>query len=77
MPPRTGAWASYAGGGGGIVQVKWQEQRLWLESPDPAAGHSVGRHVTLAEAEQMITILAMRDRVAVQDLGSLETRPWT
>jgi hypothetical protein len=77
MPPRSGAWASYAGASGGIVQVKWEEQRLWLESPDPAAGHSLGRHVTLAEAEQMITILAMADRVAVQDLDSLQTRPWT
>jgi hypothetical protein len=73
------------GRSGGVVQMMWQdgpgskrprhdEPRLWLETPEPGLGRSRGRYVTPAEAEEMITILARADRVAVDDLGKLEHR---
>jgi hypothetical protein len=73
LGPVDGNFLVFAGRSGGIVQMMWQDApggpRLWLETPDP----SRGRHVTLDEAERMITILARTDRVAVDDLGDLET----
>lgn len=76
-PVRTGGWATYATRSGAVVQHMWQAgPKLWLESPDQAAGLSRGRHVTLAEAEQMITILAREDRVAIGDLGETREIPW-
>ncbi|WP_203857013.1 DUF6891 domain-containing protein [Plantactinospora mayteni] len=76
MPVRTGAWASFLGRSGGIVQVRWAERRLWLETPDPEAAASVGRHVTIPEAERMVGVLAVEDRVAVAELGDVATVPW-
>jgi hypothetical protein len=77
LGPVDGNFLVFAGRSGGIVQMMWQDApdgpRLWLETPDPARGNSRGRHVTLDEAERMITILARTDRVAVDDLGDLET----
>jgi hypothetical protein len=64
------------GRSGGCVQMKWEGNRLWLESPDSAAGTSIGRHVSIDEAERMITILAAEDHVAVGELGDLETARW-
>lgn len=48
----------------------------WLEAPDPAHLSSRGRYVTRDEAVTMIQALARDDRVAVDDLGGLETVPW-
>ncbi|MEO3923415.1 hypothetical protein ABGB07_06090 [Micromonosporaceae bacterium B7E4] len=76
MPVRTDAWASFLGRSGGIVQMRWVERRLWLETPDPEAGASLGRHVTIPEAERMVGVLAVEDRVAVAELGDVRTVPW-
>lgn len=81
LAPTDGNFLVFAGRSGGVVQMMWQsesgspEPRLWLETPEPEHRRSRGRHVTLDEAEQMITILARADRVAVDDLGDLEHVP--
>lgn len=79
-----GHFLVFTGRSNGCVQVMWQDRprpdaavfadgpRLWLESPD--SGVSRGRYVDLDEAERMITILAREDRVAVAELGDLESR---
>ncbi|MBF9133567.1 hypothetical protein I0C86_32210 [Plantactinospora sp. S1510] len=76
MPVRTGAWLCCRGRSGGIVQMRWEQRRLWLETPDPEASASLGRHVTIPEAERMIRALATEDRVAVPELGGLTTDSW-
>ncbi|GLY78679.1 hypothetical protein [Actinoallomurus iriomotensis] len=80
--PHDGNFLVFVGRSGGCVQMMWQskpesqEPRLWLETPELEHGRSRGRHVTLDEAEQMITVLAREDRVAVDDLGDLEHVPF-
>ncbi|MEE6260694.1 DUF6891 domain-containing protein [Plantactinospora sonchi] len=76
MPVRTGAWACFVGRSGRVVQVRWEQGRLWLETPDPQTQTSVGRHVSLPEAERMVSTLAVEDRVAVNELGDLTTVRW-
>ena len=77
MPVRTGGWATYATRSGALVQHMWEAgPTLWIESPDQTASLSRGRHVTLAEADQVITILARQDRVAIGDLGETREIPW-
>jgi len=65
---------------GAIVQVRRcpeDEPPLWLETPYPDVGHSLGRHVTVEEAERLITILAREDRSAVPELDDLTTVTWS
>lgn len=76
MPPRTDSWLSCLRDGAGVVQMAWEAEGLWLESPDPARRASAGRIVSVAEAERMIRALADENRVAVEDLGDLTTTPW-
>ncbi len=77
LTPRTGNFATFGGRGGDVIQVMWEDgPRLWLESPDPASRCSRGRYVTLAEAEELIGVLAREDRVDLARLGDVETRPW-
>lgn len=76
MPVRTGAWICYVGRSDGVVQMRWERGRLWLESPDPATETSTGRHVSLPEAERMVRILAVEDRVAVHELVGVTTVSW-
>ncbi|GAB3987470.1 hypothetical protein GCM10029978_106410 [Actinoallomurus acanthiterrae] len=77
LRPRKGNFATFEGRSGAIVQVMWEDgPRLWLESPDPAARCSRGRHVTPAEAEELIGVLADEDRVDLARLGDLEVRSW-
>ncbi|MEV0399592.1 hypothetical protein [Actinoallomurus sp. NPDC050550] len=74
-----GNYLVFAGRSEGIVQMRWQgpgEPRLWLETPEPAHHRSRGRYVTRDEAATMIQTLAHDDRVAVDDLGDLETGTW-
>ncbi|GAA0368671.1 hypothetical protein NE235_04090 [Actinoallomurus spadix] len=78
LTPRTGGFATFEGRSGAIVQVIWEDgPRLWLESPDAATRSSRGRHVTPAEAEEMIRVLADEDRADLTRLGGLEIRPWS
>jgi hypothetical protein len=77
LPAREENFATFTGRSGGVVQVMWEHgPRLWLESPDESAHLSRGRFTTLAGAERMITALAREDRVALEELGALETQPW-
>ncbi|GAA3036636.1 DUF6891 domain-containing protein [Streptosporangium longisporum] len=78
LPPRTENFAVFAARSGVIVQFAWQEgPRLWVESPDVAARCSRGRFVSLAEAGEMITILAWEGRSGLGELGGLETVRWS
>ncbi|WP_026411099.1 hypothetical protein [Actinomadura oligospora] len=79
LAPTDGNHLVFSGRSDGVVQMRWEgpgEPKLWLETPEPAHLRSRGRHVTRDEAETMIRILAREDRVAVDDLGGLETVPW-
>ncbi|SCG38933.1 hypothetical protein [Micromonospora inositola] len=76
LQPHTRDFLSCVGRSGGVVQMCWQGDRRWLETPHPETATATGQHVTLAEAEQMITILATEDRVAVDELGDVVTKPW-
>jgi hypothetical protein len=77
MPVRTGSWAAYAARSGAIVQHRWEPgPRLWMETPDPAANASRGRHVTIAEAEHVITALIADGTVTLADHGDLTTVSW-
>jgi hypothetical protein len=79
LAPIDGNFLVFAGRSEGVIQMGWQgpgEPRLWLETPEPAHRRSRGRHVTRDEAATMIQALARDDRVAVDDLGDLETVAW-
>ncbi|GAA4923424.1 hypothetical protein [Actinoplanes utahensis] len=71
-------WAVFRSRSQAIVQVRCEDHEppLWLETPYPEADHSLGRHVTLTEAEHLLTILAREDRSAVPELDALTTVPW-
>jgi hypothetical protein len=76
MPPRTDSWFTFQGASGGVVQMRWDHGQLWLETPDPDRGTSIGRNVDVPTAERMITLLATEDRVAVTDLPDTEVTSW-
>ncbi|MFB4316701.1 hypothetical protein [Actinomadura sp. 21ATH] len=66
------------GRSGAVVQGMWDEgPRFWLETPDPDAGCSYGRYATLDEAAEVVRVLAADGRIALTDLGELETVDWT
>jgi hypothetical protein len=75
LPTRTDSWLC-AVHDAGVVQMRWQNGRLWLETPNPADGSSTGKHATLAEAERMLTVLATEHRVAVAELPGVTTEAW-
>jgi hypothetical protein len=78
LTPRKGNFATFEGRSGDVVQMIWEDgPRLWLESPDTAARCSRGRHVTPAEAEDLIRVLADEDRADLARLGDIEVRPWS
>lgn len=56
--------------------MEWEDGRLWLETPHPEDATSTGRHATLDEAVQVLTILAAEDRSAVAELAGATRRPW-
>jgi hypothetical protein len=79
LAPTDGNHLVFSGRSEGVVQMRWQgpgEPRLWLETPEPARRRFRGRYVTRDEAATMIQALAREDRVAVDDLGDLETATW-
>jgi hypothetical protein len=76
LPTRTDSWLSTLSATGGIVQLRWEGGRLWLETPHPQDGTSTGKYASLDEAVQMLTILATEDRVAVGELDGVTTLPW-
>ncbi|MEU8798076.1 hypothetical protein [Spirillospora sp. NPDC048819] len=58
------------------AELRRDGPRLWLETPYPEKRELHGRFVTMEEAERMVTILAVEDRVAVDELGDLEIDTW-
>ncbi|MGN9890371.1 DUF6891 domain-containing protein [Micromonospora sp. L31] len=69
MRPLSYDFLICVGRSGGCVQATWEPKGLWVEELDTAAAVSVGRFATLAEVEQVLTTLAVEDRVAVRELG--------
>lgn len=60
-----------------MFKVVWQEDpRPWGEWPDPPAKASRGRHLSLQEAREMVTILARAGRSGADDLGGARLIPW-
>ena len=77
LTPQANNFAVFEGRSGGIIQMRWEKgRRLWLETLDQTARCSRGRHVTPDEADDLVTVLAREDRIALDRLGDLETRPW-
>jgi hypothetical protein len=75
MPPRDGSWICYVGRGG-VVQARWDGNRLWLESPDVRTRSAAGTFVDLPDAERMITVLSAEQRVAVDELDGVQVEHW-
>ncbi|MBG0566465.1 DUF6891 domain-containing protein [Actinoplanes aureus] len=75
LPTRTNSWLA-AEHDAGIVQMRWENGRLWLESPFVAESASVGKYASLDEAERMLKILATENRNAIRDLDGVITKPW-
>ncbi|MFC4021500.1 DUF6891 domain-containing protein [Micromonospora sp. GCM10011542] len=69
MRPLSYDFLTCVGRSGGCVQTTWEPKGLWVEELDTTAVVSVGRFATLTEVEQVLTTLAMEDRVAVRELG--------
>ncbi|MEV0729550.1 hypothetical protein [Polymorphospora sp. NPDC050346] len=75
LPTRTDSWLA-ATHEAGIVQMRWENGMLWLESPFVAESASVGKYASLDEAERMLTILATENRNAIRELDGVITKPW-
>ncbi|SBT52685.1 DUF6891 domain-containing protein [Micromonospora auratinigra] len=69
MRPLSYDFLTCFGRSGGCVQTTWNPAGLWVEELDTEAAVSVGRYATLPEVEQVLTVLAVQDRVAVRELG--------
>ncbi|GAA2590965.1 hypothetical protein GCM10010435_82100 [Winogradskya consettensis] len=75
LPTRTGSWLC-AVHESGIVQMRWENGKLWLESPIEAESASIGKYAGLDEVERMLTILATEHRIALRELDGVTTEPW-
>ncbi|MGW5666820.1 DUF6891 domain-containing protein [Micromonospora sp. NPDC003776] len=69
MRPLSYDFLTCFGRSGGCVQTTWNPDGLWVEELDTDAGIVTGRYATLGEVEQVLTALAVEDRVAVRELG--------
>jgi hypothetical protein len=77
MRPIDGNFMVFQAPSGVSFQVMWNEgPTLWGEWPDPSVKGSRGRHLSLPEAREMITILAREGRSGADDLGGTEFTPW-
>ncbi|TDC41068.1 hypothetical protein E1281_37755 [Actinomadura sp. KC345] len=81
LEPVDGYFLTFVGRSKGTVQMMWQARgpnrpELWLEAPYPEKRELHGRFATVEEAERMVTILAVEDRVAVGELGDLKIDTW-
>lgn len=75
LPTRTDSWLC-AVVGDECVQLRWENGRLWLESPDPQRQASTGKYATIDETERVLMILATEHRQAVADLNGVTCTPW-
>jgi hypothetical protein len=77
MRPVDGNFMVFQAPSGVSFQVMWNEgPTLWGEWPDPSVRASRGRNLSLAEAREMIKILAHDGRSGADDLGGTERNPW-
>ncbi|MEV0459921.1 DUF6891 domain-containing protein [Catellatospora methionotrophica] len=76
LPTRTKSWLSAISGSAAIVQMSWDDGKLWLETPHPEDATATGKHATLDEAVRMLTVLATEDRSALAELAGVSRRPW-
>ncbi|TDC86822.1 hypothetical protein [Actinomadura sp. 7K507] len=81
LEPVHGHFLTFTGRSEGTVQMMWHADgpnrpELWLETTYPKKRELHGRFVTVEEAERMVTILAVEDRVAVGELGNLKVDTW-
>jgi hypothetical protein len=78
LVPSSDNFVTCQGRSGAVVQGMWDDgPRFWLETPDTGARCSYGRWVTLDQAARVVHALADDGRVALTDLGDLETVAWT
>ena len=78
LVPSNDNFITCQGRSGAVVQGMWDDgPRFWLETPDTGARCSYGRWVSLDEAAEVVRALAADDRVALTDLGDLETVVWS
>jgi hypothetical protein len=56
--------------------MRWEDGRLWLETPHPQDATATGKQATLDEAERMLAILATEGRAAVAELDGVTRQPW-
>ncbi|GIF21126.1 hypothetical protein Ate02nite_38560 [Paractinoplanes tereljensis] len=75
LPTRTNSWLA-AVHDAGIVQMRWEDGRLWLESPLVTESASVGKYASLDDAERVLTILATENRNAIRELDGVTTKAW-
>ncbi|TCB97282.1 hypothetical protein E0H26_13565 [Micromonospora zingiberis] len=75
LPTRTDSWLA-AVHDAGIVQMRLENGKLWLESPFVAESASVGKYASLDETERTLTILATENRNAIRELDGVTTQPW-
>jgi uncharacterized protein DUF6891 len=73
LPAKPGTWLGARAPNGVVVQVRQDDDGLWLETPEPSQGRSPGRHATLTEAARTFATLAAEGRA---DLGEAGARPW-
>ncbi|WP_165959452.1 DUF6891 domain-containing protein [Nonomuraea longispora] len=77
LTPHDGNFACYRGRSGPTLQFMWEAgMRLWAETPDLAARCSRGRHVTVDEALELVTLHVRDGGIAPEDLGEARTVPW-
>ncbi|MGP3933580.1 DUF6891 domain-containing protein [Nonomuraea sp. KM88] len=77
LTPHDGNFVCYRGRSGPTLQLAWEPgMRLWAESPDPQARCSHGRHVTVDEALELITVHVRNGRTTLADLREAKTVPW-
>ena len=76
MPTRTDSWLCAVSVTDEVVQMRWKDGRLWLETPNPKDSTSTGTYANLDDAERILTILATENRVAIAELDNVTTQPW-
>ncbi|MEU8004349.1 hypothetical protein AB0B66_24605 [Catellatospora sp. NPDC049111] len=76
LPTRTNSWLCAVSASDAVVQMRWEQDGLWLETPHPEDATSTGKYATLDEAVRMLTVLAAEDRSAMPELEGAARRPW-
>ncbi|MFD0592516.1 hypothetical protein ACFQZ4_08070 [Catellatospora coxensis] len=75
LPTRTNSWLCAVSAAEAVVQLRWEKDGLWLETPHPEDATSTGKYATYDEAVRVLTILATEDRSALAELDGAARRP--